>query len=409
MPLRSTSFVVVLLAVLSACSPAPLRIDSLSPSQGPLDQEVEISVRGQGFSVDSRVSLRGSVFQYDARTLSADGTETLVALLPAGLEAAVYDLHVENPDGGEARLAAAYKALASQLTMVVLDVGQGSAMLLIGTDGSTVLVDGGKQGRAETVLWAALERYSGGRLDAAVVSHFDIDHMAGVEEILRGPDTLLGTDDDPTLPLGLWDNGRAAQCSTDICQAYRNSAAGRGRSMSLGQEIQLGEARARCVAVNGALEGGYNATPDDNNAASIGLLVDFAGTTLLVSGDLPGGGLGHQDFETPLAEALGPVDLWVLNHHGSASSTSAQALALHRPRALFMSVGENNAYCHPAAELVERLDTAAIPVFLTGAGTTQVSSNCPNPTQLGDNMQVVGDIVIEVNALGQLQVQGAGL
>ncbi len=387
-----------------ACAPPPA-LDSVEPSQGPIDRVVSLTLHGQGFVEGAQVRLVGISFDFELGVEPELGATQLRATVPAGIEPGSYDVVLENPDGARARLAAGYQAVAAALTLVVLDVGQGDALLAVGTDGTTLLVDGGKENRDRTVLWPALEHYAGGRLDGIVVSHFDIDHMGGVVGLLRGLDGTAGTADDPELPLGLWDNGRAGACETAICARYREAAAGRARTLAVGDRFELGAASARCVAVNGALEGGQQFSPEDNNAASVGLVFELGGASLLVSGDLPGGGLGFADLETPLAQALGSVDVWHLNHHGSASSTAASALAQLSPRATLISVGRDNSYCHPAQIVLDRLDATGRPVYLTQPGVTVPSANCSAASSLGEAMQVVGDIVVRFDASGGVTIQ----
>jgi competence protein ComEC len=391
----------------AACAPSP-QLDSVQPAQGATGREVALTIRGQDLLPGLGAELVGQAFRF-ALVVDEVRSAQVLARVPADVDAATYDLVVRNPDGAEARLAAAYRALDAGLTAVVLDVGQGAALLAVGSDGSSLLVDGGKEGRAATVLRPAIARHAGGRLDAVVLTHFDEDHLGGLVEWLEGPDAVAGSDDDPELPGGLWDNGGAAACGTDICRRYRAVAAGRNRTMAPDQELPLGQASARCAVVGGRIAGGPQLSPEDDNAASVGLLFELGGVRLLLSGDLPGGGQGAQDLETPLAQTLGHVDLWQLNHHGSASSTAASALALHAPRAVLIPVGTDNAYCHPAQEVLDRLDAAALPVYLTGAGTVSTSAACPQRTQLGAQMQVVGEIVVQIDASGGIAISGDAL
>lgn len=399
------ALLLALAASLLACAPPPV-IDSITPTQGPLAREVEVTVTGSGFDAEARLRLVGTAFSFDLVVEAVIEAQQIQARVPAGLDPASYDVVVENPDGQQGRLAAAYRALTDQLKLLVLDVGQGSALLAIGSDGTTLLFDGGKENRAASVLWPAIQHHAGGRIDAVVTSHFDIDHMGGLVGVLRGPDGTANTADDPDLPLGIWDNGRAEACTTAICARYREAAAGRNQAIALGQSFALGTATARCVAVAGKIEGGQQVTPQDDNAASVALLFEQGGARLLVSGDLPGGGLGTQDLETPLATALGPVDVWLLGHHGSASATAASALTALAPQAALISVGTDNSYCHPAAEVLQRLNAAALPTYLTGAGVTAPGGNCSQVSELGASMQVVGDIELLLDAGGQVTIAG---
>lgn len=392
-----------------ACAPPPV-VESIAPVQGPRDREVAVEIRGRGFATGAAVTLAGPAYSFalrvDAIAGAPDAAQTISGTVPAGIEAGGYDVQVANPDGSSARLGGGYRAIAAALRIAVLDVGEGASLLAIGTDGSSLLVDGGKENRGVNVVLPALRELADGQLDAMVATHFDSDHIGGLVEVLRGPDNAAGTADDVVPAHGVWDNGGAAVCTTEMCARYRELTAGRNQQIAIDQPIALGDASARCVAVRGAISGGGQVTTDEDNENSVALLFEFGGARLLVAGDLTGGGQGTVDVETPLAQAIGQVDLWHLDHHGSATSTAASALALLSPRAALISVGTDNAFCHPAPEVLQRLTAAGVPAYLTGAGTVTTSTNCPQATQLGASMRVVGRIDIEIDAGGGITVAG---
>jgi beta-lactamase superfamily II metal-dependent hydrolase len=70
------------------------------------------------------------------------------------------------------------------LSVVFLDVGQGSSALIRLPNGRNVLVDGGpRDGGPERV--ADLRRLGVDRLDAVVVSHADEDHAGGLIDVIN--------------------------------------------------------------------------------------------------------------------------------------------------------------------------------------------------------------------------------
>ena len=54
-----------------------------------------------------------------------------------------------------------------------------------------------------------------------------------------------------------------------------------------------------------------------------------------------------------------------IGHHGSRNSTTSEFLAAVKPRLAIISVGEDNPYGHPNAELLERLANAGVRVLRT--------------------------------------------
>ena len=59
------------------------------------------------------------------------------------------------------------------------------------------------------------------------------------------------------------------------------------------------------------------------------------------------------------------ADVLKIGHHGSRNSTTAEFLAAVRPRLAVISVGEDNPYGHPNAELLDRLANAGVRVLRT--------------------------------------------
>ena len=69
------------------------------------------------------------------------------------------------------------------LTIHHLDVGTGDATLLIMPNGRTLLVDAGLDGAASRVIGPFLRSISVTNLDAFVLTHYDSDHLGGVDKL----------------------------------------------------------------------------------------------------------------------------------------------------------------------------------------------------------------------------------
>ena len=89
---------------------------------------------------------------------------------------------------------------------------------------------------------------------------------------------------------------------------------------------------------------------------------------ILVTGDR--GRLGEMVL---LHEALLPdVDLLIAGHHGSKNSTSEELLSTVSPEIVYISVGENNNYGHPAPSLLDRLMEFGCEIFRTDQDGTLI-------------------------------------
>jgi competence protein ComEC len=98
----------------------------------------------------------------------------------------------------------------------------------------------------------------------------------------------------------------------------------------------------------------HNAAYYDTNDASVVLLVEYQGQTVLLTGDLPS---TREDDIVGLV----PHDITIFKagHHGSKTSSSNFLLSKIKPQYAIVSAGVDNRYNHPARETLERLNTYA--------------------------------------------------
>lgn len=91
----------------------------------------------------------------------------------------------------------------------------------------------------------------------------------------------------------------------------------------------------------------------DPNECSIALRIDYLESSVLFTGDA-------EHDEEAMLDPGGAVTLLQVAHHGSDTSTTPGFLAKVRPRYAVISAGKpgegrNRLFCHPRAEIVERL------------------------------------------------------
>jgi beta-lactamase superfamily II metal-dependent hydrolase len=108
------------------------------------------------------------------------------------------------------------------------------------------------------------------------------------------------------------------------------------------------------------------ATPERDrpteNMCSVAFRLSYGKFDYFAGGDMPGipdegGAPDWHDVETPVAKAVGPVDVAVLNHHGSLDSENAFFLATLRPRVHVFSVWSPG---QPAPRVWQRLMSTRI-------------------------------------------------
>lgn len=232
------------------------------------------------------------------------------------------------------------------LEITFLDVGQGDCAFVRTEDGRTCLIDGGssdtkKVGRYQ--IEPFLKCRGVGRLDYVFVSHGDMDHINGLEELLERQQEGIAIGCMVLPEQKLWDD--------KLKQLYELATSNGIRVVTIqkGQEISWEDVTLTCLEpcaerfkeASGEISG---------NAASMVLELQYGELEVLFTGDVEGEG------EDILTEDM-KEDCTVLKvaHHGSRNSTSEAFLKKSEPRLAIISAGRENRYGHPHVETIERL------------------------------------------------------
>lgn len=302
-----------------------------------------------------------------------------------GLSACSPVLPLENPFGDARETRQRTEDILSPLRIIAVDVGQGDATLVVGPSGRTLLIDGGPPTAGLTrvlpLLQSLKENGITDGIDIMAASHYDADHIAGLSEILKGPDQRANTADD-VVPEQIWDRGDNTDKTTSIYENYEGAVGALRHEAIPGDILPLGDdASAEVVVINGRYEDGrsIHLNPDEENDASMGILIRYKDFSYFTAGDLPGGGLDTKNLEEFAGELLdskiGGVDVLHLSHHGSRSSSSEDYLDTLNPDAAVISAGLENDYGHPNPEVLDRLDARDIDVYRTDErGTIEIIS-----------------------------------
>jgi len=140
------------------------------------------------------------------------------------------------------------------------------------------------------------------------------------------------------------------------------------------------------------------------NPCSISFRISYGKFDYFTGGDLPGildpGEPFWNDVETPVAKAVGPVEVNVLNHHGNRDAQNAFFLQSLRPRVHIMSVWSSD---HPGNSVMMRLLNQDIYPGPRDIFATNMLE--PNYQVIGSRLEQLksaqGHIVVRVNPGGE--------
>jgi competence protein ComEC len=222
------------------------------------------------------------------------------------------------------------------LRVVVIDVGQGDAILLQPAHAPAVLVDGGPPGDG---LARKLEQAGVEGLGAAVVTHDQSDHVGGIEE-------LLGDLPVERLLFARLHRGLVAEAAAAGAEPERIAA---------GSELRSGALRMRVLWPPAELLGEAAAGQDPNRLALV-IEARWRDFSILLTADA-------EAEAVPLEP--GPVDILKVAHHGSEDAGLAGLLDRTRPQLAVISVGAGNPYGHPTAATTATLERHRVPTLRT--------------------------------------------
>ncbi len=252
---------------------------------------------------------------------------------------------------------------AAGLRVTFLDVGQGDGSCFESGE-MVILVDGGstsEKSLGDQVLEPYLKSRGISRIDYAVVSHGDEDHISGLRYLLESDCGItVGTLILPQLAKGDEKYGElerlAGAAGTNVVWMKAGDRIG-----STGYNLQV-----TCLYAG---DPGYR---EDTNDHSLLLEVSYGKAGILLTGDMSAEGERRWlEGVRESGEALGlgnRIQLLKVAHHGSRYSSSSEFLEYVDPDWAVISCGANNRYGHPGEDTLERLRACGARTFLTMDG-----------------------------------------
>ncbi|MBQ9003388.1 MAG: DNA internalization-related competence protein ComEC/Rec2 [Eggerthellaceae bacterium] len=233
--------------------------------------------------------------------------------------------------------------------IVMLDVGQGDA-ILIQSRGQSMLIDtGNKDSKLQREL--ALNRII--HLDSILITHADDDHCGSLDQVRKSVDVtriIVASD--------------MLTCGDDSARNLTEQAkltAGNVVGVEQGDAFAIGAFTARVVWPKSFTEEG-------GNADSLCVVLEYDGNddgvvdcTALMTGD------AEKDELKSMIEGglVGDIDLLKVGHHGSRNGMTEDEARCLKPEISLISCGLHNRYGHPNQGIIDMLEGVGSRVFRT--------------------------------------------
>lgn len=246
------------------------------------------------------------------------------------------------------------KKVSGDLSIEMLDIGQGDATL-IKTKDQVVMIDTGDIDERDNLLKLLKERNIK-TIDKLIITHPHADHLGGAYVIFKNFEVKE-----------VYDNGQKA--TTKTYKTYLKNIKEKQikyKALADGDELDFGSGVKFKVLSPAKL------TDDTNNNSIVGKL-KYNDFTMMFTGD------AEKDIENTLVKKYGDeLKSLVLKspHHGSTTSSTEQFLKAVNPEVALISLGAGNEYGHPHKEILARYKKLGIKVYRTDEdGSIKIISN----------------------------------
>lgn len=222
-------------------------------------------------------------------------------------------------------LSLCYDYLNPEVSFTMIDIGQGDAFLL-SDRGEYYLFDVGgpkydNYDSGERILIPYLNSLGIRNIKAVFISHEDGDHAGNIGSVVDNFNV---------------ENIMTSKLNTNSLATYNP------KIIKKDDRINIRDGSITCV---------FDGVEGEENAESVGYLIEIRGIKILTLGDLP------SDYEDSLDIK---ADILKVSHHGSRTSTSRDFVEKVNPQIALISAGRNNRYGHPTKEVLENLDGVRI-------------------------------------------------
>lgn len=226
------------------------------------------------------------------------------------------------------------------VTVHVLDIGQGDSIFITGPSGQQILIDGGPDNSALAGVGRRMSFFDRS-IDLLVVTHPDLDHTFALPELLKRYTIKTA------LITGVLHNQPRYAEFLALLRSKKIPViiADPVKDIDLGDSLRLDVLWPLPIYL------GMEEPPEGGNNTSIVARLTYGEDSILFTGDM-------EEVEENAVLASGAdlrADILKLGHHGSKTSTSTGFLLAVDPDLALISAGRNNKFGHPHNVVLDRL------------------------------------------------------
>lgn len=235
-----------------------------------------------------------------------------------------------------------------------LDIGQGDSALLSLPQSTQVLIDAGRDSRTVERV-AEVMPFFDKKIEFVVISHFDSDHVGGLDEVIRS-----------------YDIGKIiiAKAQKDQVEAQELIEEAEKEEIAVKYVSRLDAVYFRAPVKGVVMWPEAQAEGLSDNDLSLVMQIEGGGKRILMTGDIENKGQVYLFAKNAVSDL--DTDILKFPHHGAGGAFSEKLFDLTTPDKVIISVGKNS-YGHPSGDLIDFLKSKMIEYVRTDeAGSVKI-------------------------------------
>nr|WP_308550999.1 ComEC/Rec2 family competence protein [uncultured Peptostreptococcus sp.] len=229
----------------------------------------------------------------------------------------------------------------NQLEVHVIDVGQGDSTLVVTPDQKNILIDAGEDEYARNVI-RHLKKSNIKKLDAIIGTHFDSDHIGGIDKVIAAfPTSTVYFPPSKASKTDLLE-------IIDVCRKKNIKIT----PLKSGDQLKLDQTLINVLSPR-------TISTSDENKNSLIFTIYQDGTSFMFTGD------ADSELErNVICHYRLPQCIYLkVGHHGSKTASCDDFIKAIRPQIASISCGYKNKYGHPHQETLDTLKKYQVQTF----------------------------------------------